>query len=144
MMSDWRKDNGGADLSGIGKLNTNQLRKLAEELKLRIPKGIRKHQLKQRIISSVISNSSDWKLWAQQTKESSGKPSPSLVDGKTHWSPPRAGQVSQITEKYPEKGVRVMKIEEAYPGNENNLIFAGKTLIDRKAKRTKRFTRLRY
>ena len=36
MMLDWRKDNRGADLSGIGKLNINQLRKLAEELKLRI------------------------------------------------------------------------------------------------------------
>ena len=36
-----------------------------------------------------------------------------------------------------------MKIEEAYPGNENNLIDAGKTLRDRKAKRTKRFKKFR-
>ena len=58
----------GMDCRRILKLNTKQLRKLGEELELRIPKGSRKQRIGEQIISFCISNSSDWKQRAKARK----------------------------------------------------------------------------
>ena len=50
--------------------------------------------------------------------EKSKKPQSPSTDDKVHWSPPKDTPASWLPDKYPEKGVRVMKVEEAYPDGE--------------------------
>ena len=122
MISDWRKDNGGIDLARVKNLNIDQLWKLAEELELSIPKGISKRRLQRQIISAAIFNSSDRKHRSQSARDLSDKSSSSLVDVKSHWSPPSSGLNFRLPDKYPEKGVRIMKFKEAYPDDKSWMI----------------------
>ena len=85
----------------ILKMNTKWLRKLAEELGLRIPKGSTKQQIREQIISILISSSSDWKLWSKAKKHFDDKSSSPTANAKAHWSPPKAGLALPQTDKYP-------------------------------------------
>ena len=127
MVSHVSKLDGGIDPAKIMSLNTKQLKKFAEEMKLRVPKVLRKRQLQKQIISSLISNSSDWKMWALTSEKLSDNSSPPKADIKIHWSPPKDGPAFQVNEKYPEKGVRVMDISEAYPDDTSTLSGSKKT-----------------
>ena len=97
------------------------MRRLREELGLRITKGSRKQQIREQIISFCISNSSDWKQWAKARKYLGDKYTSPTADFKRPWSPPKAGRDVQLPGKYPEKGVRVMKVREAYPEDRSAL-----------------------
>ena len=63
-MAHFRKHDGGIDHMRILKMDTKWLRKLAEELGLRIPKGSTKQQIREQIVSILISSSTEWKLWS--------------------------------------------------------------------------------
>ena len=112
---------GGVEHRRICKFNIKQLRALAEVLELRIPKNFKKHQIREQIISFCISSSSDWKRWSKATKHWGDDYSSPSADFKRHWSPPKASQHLQLPGKYPEKGVRVMKVSEAYPDDKSAL-----------------------
>ena len=63
-MAHFRKHDGGIDHMRILKMNKKCLRKLAEELGQRIPKEYTKQQIREQIISILISSSTEWKLWS--------------------------------------------------------------------------------
>ena len=115
-------------------LSINQLRKLAWELKLRIPEGTGKWQLQKQIIPLFISNSSDWKKWSRTVKRANDKPMPPKIDSRVSWSPPNHGSNFSTPEKYPEKGVRVMKVKEAYLNTKEALSDHGKTSAQKEIK----------
>ena len=121
MTTQSHKHDGGIERTRILNLDVKQLRKLAEEMELTIPRGFQKQQIREQIISFSISNSSDWKLWAKATKYLGDKyPSPT-EEFKRHSSPPKAGRDFELPDKYRERGVRVMKVREAYPEDRSAL-----------------------
>jgi len=131
-ISHLRKHDGSVWDSGILKLNMKQLTIHAEELGLRIPRGFCKQQIREQIISFSISSSSDWKRWSKVSKHSDDKYPSTTENGKMQWFPPKAGLALQQTDKYPEKGVRLLKIKEAYP-NDNSALSDAKTIDLRKS-----------
>ena len=117
----FRAHDGAINHKRIVKMNIKQLTKLAEELGIRITEGSSRHQIREQIILFSTSSSSEWKSWRRTTKDVDDKYLSSTANAITHWSPPEVGTPLPTTDKYPEKGVRIMKISEAYPDHKSAL-----------------------
>ena len=121
-MSTWfRKQDGSIDHTRILRLNLKELRKLAEDFKLKMPKDFKKHQIRDQIISLLISSSSEWKLWSKATKNVCDDDLSETTDDKTQCSSANTPHDLPLPDQYPVKGVRAMKTRDAYPEDKRAL-----------------------